>query len=155
MGRDINRMTEMVRVVLGSGDAGNGYRDVTVRLRVRWKLARTITFDQVKEILLQKWTSTTGIDTMDVIHSLENYGVLRQSKKDTWKILLEREVPQPNYSITPWRVPKPQKPELKTKPGICPKCGKKVQYANRHQRAGSAHTGDECRLNQIGDVMNE
>jgi len=113
-----------------------------------WGLFRAVEFSQVRLILETKWTKVSPAEVYATINELVHQGFLSRLKKDVWSVKRDPVVPSKSdsYYIGTWH-----RPEHKVKPGVCPRCGAKVQNTNRHKNV--LHTGEQCQLNRIRQIM--
>lgn len=118
---------------------------------------RTIKKIDVERALLEIWQSVSSDDVKNVVRNLEETGKLKKIGQSSWEVIFERTVNKP--ITAPVRIV-PVTPHYlattkKSIPGICLRCGKHTGYKNRHARKDSAHTVEECMMNQIRSVMEE
>lgn len=126
------------------------YTPISMVLRKRASMIRILNVPEAFEFCNVMWPNITESEIKQSLKLLVESKVLKCKPNGSFEVLIERKVPVDvlvhGYSR--------YKYDPKDKPGKCYKCGQYVKYSNRHSRANSGHTGEDCLLNQIASVMN-
>jgi hypothetical protein len=127
-----------------------GYDKVKQSTLMYAQVTRTLRLEEAIEFTSQIYTNITVAEVNEVLKSLAAEEVLKCKPNGIYEVLVDRIVLKDVLTYN-WRIPK----STKDKPGKCPNCGQFVKYRNRHSRANSGHTGDDCRLNIISSIMQD
>ena len=133
-----------IRSIL-KGEVWHTNKEVDIK---KFRIVRYITTEEVHSLICIVWSTATLNQVKEALEVLESEKILRNSG-NRWKVLLERYFP-PNEQNSRYSF---KLSRQKVKAGVCPSCGVTVGYKNRHARSGTAHTGEDCALNKIRNVM--
>lgn len=128
-----------------------GYEGIRIDTIKYAQITRTIRLEDALKFASLIWTNVTESEINEALKILVKENVLKCKPNGIYEVLVDRIVPKDVLTHN-WRMPKHSS---KDKPGTCPDCGKFVKYRNRHGRANSGHTGEDCRLNIISSIMQD
>lgn len=117
---------------------------------IGWGLLRSVNFDQIRKIIEVKWPQAGDSSVWSTIDELIAQKFLTKLALDKWKVNRAPIVPKVEKFTGAYRT---DRTVPVGKAGECPRCGKKVANKNRHKN--DQHTGEECRLERVRQVMEE
>ena len=160
----LDEMVVYVSVAFGCLDPA---KEVVGRLKpvsnYRMRSVERATMDDVVSILRSRWSSAGLSEARETVARLLAVGQLRRigGAAEQWKVIRPERQPSiqnPPNVLSPYLdfgKPRLMSNGKRFKHGVCPMCGKHVDYKNRHNRVGSAHDKDECAMNRIRSVMED
>lgn len=121
-----------------------------------YQSTQNITTEDARKILKRHWSTATPQESTLAIERLISAGKLRKVRLNLFKIL--RADPKPPANCYGFYVKEDKfflgkRSKFRYKRGDCVRCGMTVANPNRHNNP--LHTGDDCRLAQVKNILDE